>query len=559
MRSPFILTMLGFAFWGSVSYSTAQSSAGEVCASCHSDQTKKIQASAHADVGCATCHVQHEAYPHPSGVPKPQCSECHADVAGEHAASVHGQELRRGNSAAPTCGVCHGDPHELKDTKAAAFHQSVPDTCGMCHSDIATQFKASIHGQAVAKGIAEAPVCTNCHGEHQILSPKSAASSVNARHIRETCGQCHGNVMLSKRFGLPADRMLSFDESFHGLAARTGSQSVANCASCHGVHNILASSDPRSMVNVKNLPATCGHCHPGAGTRFAIGLVHQLPGRTEPTPVKWARIAYEIIIPLTIGFMLLHNAGDWVRKLNAKRFRPAAARIKDVLTARRREIRMYPFERIEHALLVISFLTLVWTGFALKYPDQWWARILIHWEGYFPVRGVVHRVAAAVMTSVAVMHVVSLIANRPLREHWKHLWPVRRDVPEALLNFAYNMGWRNRRPYISSHSYIEKAEYWAVAWGTVVMGMTGVMLWANNFTLRFLPKVALDVATAVHFYEAVLATLAIFVWHFYSVIFDPDVYPLETAFLTGVSVKEEEAEAYEEIEPQDDSKEHQTQ
>jgi hypothetical protein len=77
------------------------------------------------------------------------------------------------------------------------------------------------------------------------------------------------------------------------------------------------------------------------------------------------------------------------------------------------------------------------------------------------------------------------------------------------------------------------------------MGVTGVMLWANNLTLRFLPKVALDLATTVHFYEAVLATLAIFVWHFYSVIFDPDVYPLETAFLTGVSVKEEEAEAWE--------------
>jgi cytochrome b subunit of formate dehydrogenase len=150
------------------------------------------------------------------------------------------------------------------------------------------------------------------------------------------------------------------------------------------------------------------------------------------------------------------------------------------------------------------------------------------------------------MVAVSVTHVISLAASRRLRDHWKLLWPVRRDLPEALLNFAYNMGWRMRHPQISSHSYIEKAEYWAVAWGTVVMSVTGVMLWANNQTLRFLPKVALDVATTVHFYEAVLATLAIFVWHFYAVIFDPDVYPLETAFLTGVSVKEEEAEAYEE-------------
>ena len=65
-----------------------------------------------------------------------------------------------------------------------------------------------------------------------------------------------------------------------------------------------------------------------------------------------------------------------------------------------------------------------------------------------------------------------------------------------------------------------------------------LLLWANNLVLRFLPKSWLDVATSVHFYEAVLATLAIVVWHFYSVIFDPDVYPLNTAFLTGYSVKQ---------------------
>lgn len=67
---------------------------------------------------------------------------------------------------------------------------------------------------------------------------------------------------------------------------------------------------------------------------------------------------------------------------------------------------------------------------------------------------------------------------------------------------------------------------------------TGLMLWGNNLMLALFPKVWLDVATSVHFYEALLATLAIVVWHFYTVIFDPDVYPMDTAWLTGVSVKE---------------------
>jgi hypothetical protein len=72
---------------------------------------------------------------------------------------------------------------------------------------------------------------------------------------------------------------------------------------------------------------------------------------------------------------------------------------------------------------------------------------------------------------------------------------------------------------------------------------SGTLLWANNLAMKFLPKLWLDVSTSVHFYEAVLATLAIVVWHFYSIMFDPDVYPLNTAFLTGRVKKEEHAEA----------------
>ena len=104
---------------------------------------------------------------------------------------------------------------------------------------------------------------------------------------------------------------------------------------------------------------------------------------------------------------------------------------------------------------------------------------------------------------------------------------------KALSNFAYNLGLGDHPPGRSSHSYIEKAEYWAVVWGAIVMIASGTLLWANNLAMKLLPKIWLDVATSVHFYEAVLATLAIVVWHFYSIMFDPDVYPLNTAFLTG--------------------------
>jgi cytochrome b subunit of formate dehydrogenase len=545
MRSPIGLAILGFALWGAAGVGRGETAEG-TCSACH-DRGKKLAVSAHAALTCVSCHARHEDFPHPAGVAKPACSQCHAEIAAQHARSVHGQALKNGNAAAPDCAVCHSSAHEVQRTSSAEFHKAVPDLCGMCHGDVAGQFRSGIHGQAVARGISAAPVCTTCHGEHSILAPGNRASSVNAAHIRDTCGQCHANVQLSRRFGLPSDRIVSFDASFHGLAARSGSQSVANCATCHGFHRILPSSDPRSSTNVRNLPATCGRCHPGAGKRFAIGPVHEGVGAGEPEAVKWVRLAYAVLIPLTIGFMLLHQLGDWVRKLLALRFRPVRRAAASPVA--RREVRMYGVERIEHALTALSFLALVWTGFALKYPDQWWARPLVAWERYFPVRGTVHRIAAVVLMATAALHVATLAANRRLRRHWKDLWPRRQDAPEALLNFAYNLGLVSKKPPLSSHSYIEKAEYWAVVWGTAVMGLTGLLLWANSWALRWLPKSVIDVATAMHLYEAALAALAILVWHLYSVIFDPDVYPLETAFLDGVSVRQRPETHTEQKEP----------
>jgi cytochrome b subunit of formate dehydrogenase len=498
------------------------------CATCHEQQGKTLLSSAHASVSCVRCHPGREVYPHPAGLKPATCETCHADVVGAQRRSVHAEAARRGVAGAPDCGVCHGGVHEVKLARSVEFHRQVPELCGMCHAEILAQYKGSVHGAALAKGRPEAPVCTSCHGEHAILPPSSRESTVFPSRIPETCGQCHGNLRLSRKYGLPADRLVSFEASYHGLAARAGSVTVANCASCHGAHDVLPSSDPNSRIHPRNLAKTCGACHPGAGSRFAIGPIHLVPGGAEPTAVRWARIFYQILIPLTIGFMLLHNLGDWLRKLRRKmRGMPplqAAA-----------SLRMLPIERVQHALLAISFIVLVWTGFALKYPEQWWAQILVRWESSFPVRGTVHRIAAVVLMATAVVHVVTLLASQRLRRHWQTLWPTRRDVAEGLAQLAYNLGLSNRRPLLSEHSYIEKIEYWSVVWGTAVMAITGILLWANNWVLARWPKSVLDFANTVHYYEAVLAALAIAVWHFYTVIFDPDVYPMDTAWLTGWS------------------------
>jgi cytochrome b subunit of formate dehydrogenase len=510
----------------------------DACTSCHSEVADKVKGKVHGAVACQTCHVKHEDYPHPDNVAKPACSNCHSTMAKDYANSAHAQAVKKGNGAAPECSTCHGKAHDLESTKTAQFRGAVPELCGACHSDVLADYQESVHGVAMKSGVQQAPICTDCHGEHSILSPENAASTVHPTHVRDTCAGCHNSVQLSRRFGIPSDRIVSFDASYHGLASRSGGQTVANCASCHGVHNIRASSDPKSTINPANLAKTCGHCHEGAGKRFALGPVHN--GNTEHAAVRWIRWIYLAIIPLTIGFMFLHNFGDWIHKLRRLRFSRTRPEPPPVVP-QNAPLRTFPFERIQHATLAISFIVLAWTGFALKYPDQWWAQPTLLWENSHSARGLVHRGASVVFMAAALAHILSLLFSKRLRDHWRELFPKAADVRELAQNFAYNLGLLRSQPERSSHSYVEKMEYWALVWGSVVMIVTGVLLWGNTLIMRWLPKLVLDIATSIHFYEAVLATLAIVVWHFYFVIFDPDVYPMDSAWLTGKSPRKESA------------------
>jgi hypothetical protein len=109
---------------------------------------------------------------------------------------------------------------------------------------------------------------------------------------------------------------------------------------------------------------------------------------------------------------------------------------------------------------------------------------------------------------------------------------------------AYYFGMTAQRPAFLRFNYAEKAEYWALVWGMVVMASTGLMLWAKVSVGHLLPRWSLDVATAIHFYEAVLATLAIVVWHFYQIFLDPDTYPMNWAWWDGKMSREHYAEEH---------------
>jgi len=214
--------------------------------------------------------------------------------------------------------------------------------------------------------------------------------------------------------------------------------------------------------------------------------------------------------------MLFHNAIDFLAKLIRRT--PPHASGEEV-------VRMNLGFRIAHALVVVSFPVLVLTGFALKYPESWWAAI--------PLRGEVHRFAAVALLAACVWHVLHLWRVPKDRAILREMLPKPKDAIDLLGMMRYNLGLGGERPRFERFSYAEKIEYLAFVWGTLVMAFSGFILWFDNFSLRNFPKWVTDAATALHWYEAILATLAIAIWHFYMVIFDPDVYPMDRAWLTG--------------------------
>ena len=528
------------------------------CAQCHADEVKEFRLSVHGQAAakgdpdaptCMSCHgpvhqiqTAGEATSRVAKKNLPDtCASCHSNpqflsrhkIPFAHPVelykqSVHGRAVASGDGAAAVCSDCHGSHGILpsQDARSKVNHWNIATTCGQCHTEISKTYLASVHGQAMRSGVSGAPVCSDCHGEHLILAPKDAGSLVNASRVSmATCARCHSDERLELRYNLPTDRVPSYADSYHGLAMRGGSQSVANCASCHGVHNIFPSADVRSTVNAANLAKTCGACHAGAGGHFVIGPVHVQTASGPAHPVvKWIRWTYWVLIPMTLGFMILHNLLDFFAKL--RRPKPGHSSSAKVT-------RMNLNFRIAHWGVILSFPTLVFTGFALKYPEAWWARPLLMWEGHFAFRGAVHRGAAILLVLSTLYHVFHLAVNKRDRMFVKAMLPQFKDATDLLQVFTYNLGITNVAPEFTKFNYAEKLEYLAFMWGTLVMTVSGLLLWFNNFTLRYLPKWVSDAATAVHYYEALLATFAILIWHSYMVIFDPLVYPMDTAWLDG--------------------------
>lgn len=296
-----------------------------------------LQRSRHAKIACSQCHSQVRAShirPCETITREVDCSSCHAEVGREYQASRHGQLLAQKDPNAPSCKDCHGNHGVLgkEDPQSPAFSTNVPALCGKCHREgqkaavrysgrqheIIEHYTESIHGKGLLKsGLTVTATCTSCHTAHRVLPRSDPQSSVNPKQVPATCGQCHHGIQEQFDQSIHAKQVANEDkdlpvcsdchtahsirrtdessfrldimdkcgrchqaiartyfDTYHGKVSRLGYTKTAKCYDCHGAHDVLSVSDPRSHLNQANVVDTCRKCHASATQRFAGYLTH---------------------------------------------------------------------------------------------------------------------------------------------------------------------------------------------------------------------------------------------------------------------------------------------
>jgi predicted CXXCH cytochrome family protein len=333
--------------------STTRTRLPETCGQCHPDIVKQFLASEHgksllnksvAAPTCVTCHSEHsiksvklsDEFSKLNQVDL--CLKCHLEsklphknykgeevLISHYKDSYHYKALQEGKDNAATCADCHG-AHEMKkfdNPDSKVYKKNIAQTCGQanCHVKQLGEFEGSIHEVSIMTNEnSDAPSCTGCHGNHQILRKDQSESRIsNPKGLVQLCSDCHNSVELTEKYDLPAGRTESYMDSFHGLAIRGGSKTAANCESCHGNHNIRPSTDSLSTISKKNLPETCGKCHPGATATFFDTPIHIVDAAEDSPVLYWVRNFYLSLIFGIIGFMVLHNIFDFYKKFRKKK------------------------------------------------------------------------------------------------------------------------------------------------------------------------------------------------------------------------------------------------
>ncbi len=508
------------------------------CAGCHRRPHRDVGRSVHADqASCTDCHgdphdIHFVADPASAVSPVNQiryCATCHdgeSTLVQSFLGSEHGEALLLAGAAedAPSCSGCHGAHDTLSgdNPRSRTAHANSPETCGSCHDQVFEEWRTgSAHGVAWQDGNEAAAVCVDCHTSHDVANPTADESRLASA---DTCGGCH------------ADAMRTYSLGFHGKAINLGLASSANCADCHTPHRNLPADDPLSSAHPDNLVDTCGACHEGISASFVSFDPHNDP--TDPDDNFAVYVVWLFMIALLLGvfgFFGLHDA-RWLQRAVVGVLRGEYD--EDDRASGQFVRRFSSTNNRLHVVISVTFLLLALTGLPLRFDHTEWAQQLIALLGGIESARIIHRIAAVGTFGYAAYHLGQLFVRADVRRERGLFWgpdsmmPQPKDFSDIVANFKHFL-YLGDRPQGDRWNYVEKFDYLAVFWGVMMIGLSGLMLWAPVWFTNFIPGWVLNAAYVVHSDEALLATGFIFIFHFFHTHLRPESFPMDIVIFTG--------------------------
>ena len=539
------------------------------CVNCHESEgelykTKDVHGKGYSEKDsrapyCNGCHGGHRILPltSPASAMSRQnqadtCGKCHGseelnreegitkrNLIVRYKTSVHWNAIQMGKPGA-VCTDCHGFHSILPSSTpdSTVSRTGIVTVCQKCHPNEALAYREGAHGRTLFHGNNDVPTCTTCHGDHDMASLRSRVGDAKSWAATQVCIWCHSNERMMARYGLNTDPVESYLHDFHGLTQRGTMGASATCADCHDAHHSLPSSHPQSRMNISNRGAACAQCHGKVSASFANTFSHKKAMQYTGAKIEnVVRILYILLILGSVLGMLAHNALQWIWAVRRKH---AEQREQKHLR------RMTRFELGAHFVLFITFAGLVITGFALKFPEAFWVKWLFSLGMTEAVRAFIHRSCAVFMSLDFLLFLFYMVIRRRgkiiLREMLP--FPLKANIAEFLATMKFYLGLEKTRPRYGVFNYAEKFEFWALVWGTLIMAATGFILWFPHSLPNSWPSWFQTVARIIHYYEALLASLAILIWHGWHTIFHPDEYPMSTTWLTGYITEEEAVHKY---------------
>jgi len=443
---------------------------------------------------------------------KRNCVDCHTDIT----------EIPHGNIPA------QGSPAR------AEARRNIPKLCGTCHAKELDAYSKSVHGREVMeKGSPSAAVCSSCHSPHAVQDPAQDQARIA---ITKNCGTCH------------ADRLKTYQETYHGQINALGYAHTAKCFDCHGSHGIQRVGDPASTVHRKNRLETCRQCHVNATEGFTTFEPHGNARDFAHFPLIWMAQKFMIgLLAGTFAFFWTHTALWFYREYRERQQRKPRPLVatEAVLQGKGKYVRRWGgLWRAAHLAFALSLMTLTLTGMPIFYAESTWAPIVMHLLGGPQTAAIIHRTAAVCFAAIFFGHLLYVVAR--IAASWKtfkwfgpnSLIPNLQDLKDVVAMFLWFLG-KAPRPVFDRWTYWEKFDYWAPFWGVTIIGVSGLMLWLPNLTAAILPGWVFNIAAIFHGEEAFLAVVFLFTVHFFNNHFRPDKFPLDIVMFTGAMTLED--------------------